>query len=155
MVLQSWKNAHRTKKKKNLIYCAKKYLFLFLHVIKGKCPKYWLNFYFKPKKKTKKQKQNIQPFSNMHSILKKLIKEKKTKQHEVINLLYSKCYWLQRQTLDHDPLARMFLGLFRGSASLYCFILPDRQQSHVQHTLPSITFTQMSWQRSNRESKGV
>lgn len=34
---------------------------------------------------------------------------------------------LQRQTLDHDPLATVFLGHFNDRASLYCFILPHRQ----------------------------
>lgn len=70
---------------------------------------------------------------------------------------------LQRQTLDHDPLATMFLGYFRNRASLYCFILPHRKQIHVQdthihtqrHTHTSITFTQMPWQHSCRESDGV
>lgn len=29
-------------------YNKRKYLFLFLDIIQGKCSKYWLDFYFKP-----------------------------------------------------------------------------------------------------------
>ena len=47
--------------------------------------------------------------------------------------LYFKRYSLQRQTLDHDPLATVFLGHFRNRASLHCFILTHKE-SHVQYT---------------------
>lgn len=72
-------------------------------------------------------------------------------------LLYFKCYSLQRQTLDHDPLATVFLGHFRDRASLYCFILTHTHthKNAMYNTPTSITFTQMSWQRSGRESDSV
>ncbi len=78
-------------------------------------------------------------------------------QRHKCQLLYLQHYSLQRQTLDHNPLATVFLRHLNSRASLYCFILPHKQQSHVQHTHThththtSITFTQMSWQRSSKE----
>lgn len=63
---------------------------------------------------------------------------------------------LQRQTLDHDSLATVFLGHFWYRASLNCFILPHTQQNQcTRHAYTRITFTQMSWQRRSRESNGV
>lgn len=124
------------------------YLFLFLDVIQGKCSKYWLNFYFKPEKHTKN--------SSEIWILSQGLQWIWTRRHKC-QLLYSKCYSLQRQTLDHDPLTTVVLGHFNSRASLYCLILPHThtQQSHVQHRHTSITFTQMSWERSSRESDSV
>lgn len=62
------------------------------------------------------------------------ISNNELKREDIKCQLYTKCYPLQRQTLDHDPLATVFLGHLNDGASLYRFILPHRQQSHVQHT---------------------
>lgn len=42
-------------KKNDILQRIKKYLFLFFDIIQSKCPKYWLNFYFKSGKCTGKQ----------------------------------------------------------------------------------------------------
>lgn len=92
----------------------RKYLFLFLDIIQSQRSKYRLDFYFKPG-------------GQMHNRSLVNIAQPSDTCASVAFCLFLSVFFqrdsLERETLDHDPLAAVFFGHFDGRTPLHSFVL--------------------------------